>query len=336
VKILITGGAGFIGSHLAERHLAAGDEVRVLDNLSTGRPENISGFAGHPAFQFTKGSITDEAALRSSMNGCAVVYHLAAAVGVRWIIESPVWTIETNVLGTDTVLRCCAELGAKVIIASTSEVYGKGVRVPFTEDDDLLLGPTTRPRWSYACSKAIDEFLGLAYAAERGVAVVVARLFNTIGPRQVGRYGMVVPSFVSQALLGTPITVFGTGEQSRSFTDVRDVVHVLQLLASSEKSSGEVFNVGSENEISILQLAERIRNLTGSNSEILKIPYSEAYAPGFEDIQRRRPSIAKLEAMTAYRPKYSLDETLATVIEYARGLSRPDLEQLAAPPAPAR
>jgi UDP-glucose 4-epimerase len=322
VRALVTGGAGFIGSHLSEALLAAGHEVVVLDDLSTGRLENLQAVQGHPHFEMVMGSVTDDTVVRKLVVGADVVYHLAAAVGVQLILDRPVGTIETNIVGTETVLRAACETRPRVVIASTSEVYGKNDRVPLSEDDDRLLGPTTKSRWSYACSKAIDEFLGLAYYREHKVPVTVVRFFNTIGPRQTGRYGMVVPRFVRQALDGGPITVYGDGRQSRCFTDVEDAVRATIALSMAPTAIGEVFNVGTTHELTIGTLAERVRGLTGSSSPIVHVPYEEAYQPGFEDLRRRVPDIRKAERVVGYRPRVSLDETLRRVIGHLRDTGR--------------
>lgn len=322
MRALITGGAGFIGSHLAEALLAAGHEVVVLDDLSTGRIENLAAVKGHPRLELNTGSVTDETLVRQLVAGTDVVYHLAAAVGVRLILDRPVGTIETNVVGTETVLRAAREGRPRVVLASTSEVYGKNDRVPLSEDDDRVLGPTTKSRWSYACSKAIDEFLGLAYHREYQLPVTIVRFFNTIGPRQTGRYGMVVPRFVRQALDGGPITVYGDGRQSRCFTDVEDTVRATIALSLAPDAVGEVFNVGTTHELTIGTLAERVRALAGSDSPIVLVPYEEAYQPGFEDLRRRVPDIRKAERVAGYRPRVSLDETLKHVIEHLRDTGR--------------
>jgi UDP-glucose 4-epimerase len=322
VRAVITGGAGFIGSHLTEALLGAGHEAIVLDDLSTGRVENLAAVRGHPRLELTEGSVMDEALVRKLMAGADVVYHLAAAVGVRLILDRPVGTIETNIVGTETVLRVARETRPRVVLASTSEVYGKNDRVPLSEEDDRVLGPTTKSRWSYACSKAIDEFLGLAYHREYQLPVTIVRFFNTIGPRQTGRYGMVVPRFVRQALDGGPITVYGDGHQSRCFTDVEDAVRATIALSLAAQAVGEVFNVGTTHELTIGALAERVRALAGSASPIVLVPYEEAYQPGFEDLRRRVPDIRKAERVVGYRPRVSLDETLKRVIEHLRDTGR--------------
>ncbi|OGC76076.1 MAG: nucleoside-diphosphate sugar epimerase [candidate division Zixibacteria bacterium RBG_16_50_21] len=318
MKNLITGGAGFIGSHLAERLLARGDEVYVIDNLSTGKLENIAHLRRNPNFHFTLGSISEEHLLYPLVEKCDIVYHLAAAVGVRLIIEKPVETIETNILGTEMVLKVANQYKKKVIIASTSEVYGKTSKVPFRENDDSVYGPTTKSRWSYACSKAIDEFLALAYFHEKKLPIVILRLFNTIGPRQTGKYGMVVPTFVQQALLNHPITVFGDGSQKRSFTYVDDVVTLTILLAEDRRAEGEVFNIGNGSEITIKELAHQVKQMTKSESEVVLVPYDQAYERGFEDMQRRVPDISKVDKYTGFHPRTTLPESLQKIIEYHR------------------
>jgi UDP-glucose 4-epimerase len=322
MRALVTGGAGFIGSHLAEALLAAGHEVAVLDDLSTGRIENLGAVQGHPGFTLAVGSVTDEALVHKLVDEADVVYHLAAAVGVRLILERPVATIATNVTGAEMVLRAATPRRRRVLLASTSEVYGKNDAVPLTEEDDRILGPTTKSRWSYACSKAIDEFLGLAYHREHGVPVVIARLFNTVGPRQTGRYGMVVPRFVRQALDGSPITVYGDGRQSRAFTDVEDAVGALVALSMSPAAVGEVFNVGTTHEVTIEELAQRVKALVGSVSPIVRVPYEEAYQPGFEDLRRRVPDIRKAARVVGYQPRVLLDETLRRVVRFLRETGR--------------
>jgi UDP-glucose 4-epimerase len=318
MRVLITGGAGFVGSHLADGLLARGDEVSVLDDLSTGSIHNIAHLKGHPRFRYTIDSVTNEPLLAELIDHCDVVVHLAAAVGVKLIVEAPVHTIETNVHGTEVVLKHANKKKKLVLIASTSEVYGKSVTVPFREDADLVLGPSDKHRWAYACSKLIDEFLALAYWKERKLPVVIVRLFNTVGPRQTGQYGMVIPSFVRQALSTQPITVFGDGNQSRSFTYVGDVVRAVIALIDEPGAVGQVFNIGNGEEITIGALAERIRTLTGSSSNIVRIPYEQAYEQGFEDMPRRVPDISKIRALVGYEPTVGLDEILSRVIEYFR------------------
>lgn len=314
MRTLITGGAGFIGSHLAEALLARGDEVAILDDLSTGSIDNIEHLKGRPGFHYAIDSVMNEPLLAEMIDRCDVVFHLAAAVGVRLIIEAPTRTIETNVGGTEMVLKLAAKKRRKVVVASTSEVYGKSADVPFREDADLVLGPTSKHRWAYACSKMLDEFLALAYHAEKNVPVIIVRFFNTIGPRQTGRYGMVVPRFVAQALAGEPITVYGDGTQSRSFTYVGDVVRALLGLIEHPDAVGEVFNVGNGEEITIRALAERIRTMTSSASPIVTIPYDEAYEAGFEDMPRRVPDIAKIRALVGYEPRVGLHDMLCEII----------------------
>jgi UDP-glucose 4-epimerase len=317
---LITGGAGFIGSHLAERLLAGGWHVSVIDDLSTGSMRNIAPLREHARFRYVIENMMREPVLAELVDEADVIFHLAAAVGVQLIVDSPVRTIETNVGCTDVLLRCAAKKRKRVLIASTSEVYGKGTDLPFTEDGDLVLGATTRGRWSYACSKAIDEFLAIAYWRERRLPTTVARLFNTVGPRQSGRYGMVIPRFVEQALADRPITVYGDGTQSRCFTHVADVAAALELLACGERTVGEVYNIGSAHEVTINALAERVRDLAGSASPIVHVPYAVAYEEGFEDMVRRVPSVAKIEAATGWQATADLDAILLSVIEYERGV----------------
>jgi len=316
VHAFITGGAGFIGSHLAEALLAAGHKVTVLDNLSTGAMENIEHLKAVPGFRYVIDSVTNEPLLAELIDAADVVFHLAAAVGVKLIVEAPVHTIETNVHGTEVVLKHANKKKKLVVIASTSEVYGKSPDVPFREDADLVMGPTPKHRWAYACSKAIDEFLALAYWKERKLPVIIVRFFNTVGPRQTGRYGMVIPNFVRQGLAGQPITVHGDGSQTRSFCYVGDVVEALQRLVAEPRAIGEVFNVGNDHEISILELAEQVRALTGGRSEIVKIPYDQAYEAGFEDMPRRVPDLAKIGHLVGYKPEVGLDEILARVIDH--------------------
>jgi len=316
MKVLITGGAGFIGSHMAESLLERGDEVYVLDDLSTGSIDNIEHLKGAKGFRYTIDTVMNEPSTAEQVDRVDVVVHLAAAVGVRLIVESPVHTIETNVHGTETVLKLANKKKKRVLLASTSEVYGKSVEFPFREDSDLVMGPTTKGRWSYACSKAIDEFLALAYYKEKKLPVTVVRLFNTVGPRQTGRYGMVIPNFVRQALAGSPITVHGDGSQRRCFTDVSDVVRALLGLIDNVGAVGQVFNVGSQQEISILDLAKRIKEKTKSASEIVLVPYEKAYEEGFEDMQRRIPDTSKIEKLIGYKPTVSLDKILERVIEH--------------------
>ena len=318
MRVLITGGAGFVGSHLAEALLQRGDDVFVLDNLSTGSIDNIAPLKAHPRFHYTIDSITNEPLLAEMIDTCDTVVHLAAAVGVKLIVEAPVRTIETNVHGTEVVLKHANKKGKLVVIFSTSEVYGKSLAVPFREDADLVMGPTPKHRWAYACSKAIDEFLALAYHRERKLPVIVVRLFNTVGPRQTGRYGMVIPNFVQQALAGEPITVFGDGTQTRSFTYVGDVVDGLIRLAGEPRAVGQVFNIGNTEEVSILELARRVRTMTESASEIVLVPYDKAYDEGFEDMPRRVPDLTKIHALVGYQPTLTLDDILRRVVEHTR------------------
>ena len=315
MRVLITGGAGFVGSHLSEALLAAGHHVHIVDDLSTGSIGNITHLKSHPAFGYTIDTVFNEPLTAELIDAADVVFHLAAAVGVKLIVERPVHTIECNVHGTEVVLRHASKKRKLVLVASTSEVYGKSTQVPFREDADLVLGATTRGRWSYACSKLIDEFLAIAYFRERKLPTVVARLFNTVGPRQTGQYGMVLPNFVRQALANEPITVFGDGTQSRSFTYVGDVVRALMALMVEPKAVGQVFNIGNVEEVTIRQLAERVRAATGSTSEIVTIPYEQAYDSGFEDMPRRVPDLAKIRQFVGYEPKVGLDEIIRTVVE---------------------
>lgn len=324
MKVFITGGAGFIGSHLAENLLQHGHKVLMLDDLSTGQMSNVEPFLRHERFDYRIGSVRDAPLVAELVDRCDATVHLAAAVGVRLIVERPVHTIETNVHGTEVVLEAVARKQKKIIVASSSEVYGKSSRIPFAEDDDLVLGPTLHSRWAYACSKALDEWLALAYAREKEVPVIITRFFNTVGPRQTGRYGMVLPTFVGQALRGDPITVFGTGNQSRCFAHVQDVAEVIRLLLDTPEAVGKVFNVGSDAEVSINGLAERIREATGSSSPIVKVPYEDAYAHGFEDMLRRVPSVGKLERFVGFKPTTPLDKIIEDVIEEHRALLQGD------------
>jgi UDP-glucose 4-epimerase len=318
VKALITGGAGFIGSHLSESLLQNGHEVIVLDNLSTGAMENIAHLKSARGFSYVIDSVTNEPVVAEMIDQSDVVFHLAAAVGVKLIVEQPVHTIETNVHGTEVVLKHANKKKKLVFIASTSEVYGKSTDVPYREGADLVLGASVKHRWAYACSKLIDEFLALAYSKEKKLPVVIVRLFNTVGPRQTGRYGMVLPTFVRQALSGQPITVFGDGTQSRSFTFVGDVVDALIRLAQEPRAVGEVFNIGNTGEVTIRDLAERVKTMTGSDSAIQLVPYNEAYEEGFEDMPRRVPDISKIRDLIGYQPTLGLDEIIRSVIEHVR------------------
>jgi UDP-glucose 4-epimerase len=318
LRYLITGGAGFIGSHLADELLVPDNKVHVLDDLSTGSIDNIRHLKDRPGFSYTVESAMSAPLVAEHVDDADVVYHLAAAVGVELIVESPVRTIETNVHATEVVLAQANKKKKPVFIASTSEVYGKSDDLPFREDGDLLLGPTNTGRWSYACSKAIDEYLALAYWKERRLPVVIGRLFNTVGPRQTGRYGMVVPSFVRQALAGEPLAVHGDGQQRRCFCHVKDVVRAMADLMGTDEAVGEVFNIGSTEEITILDLAKRVREACESRSEIRLVPYDEAYEAGFEDMRRRIPDITKIGQVLGWRPTRALDEILAHVIESQR------------------
>jgi UDP-glucose 4-epimerase len=318
VRFLITGGAGFIGSHLADELLGRGDHVHVLDDLSTGSIDNLRHLKGRPGFGYTIDSAANAPVMAELVDSADVVFHLAAAVGVQLIVESPVRTIETNVHCTEIVLAQASKKKKPVFIASTSEVYGKSAELPYREDGDLTLGPTIRGRWSYACSKAIDEFLAIAYWKERKLPTVIGRLFNTVGPRQTGRYGMVIPNFVAQALAGRPLTVYGDGTQRRCFCHVADVVRALADLMRRGDVYGEVFNIGAEEEIEIGKLAERVVELTGSASEIRLVPYDVAYEEGFEDMQRRLPDTAKIRERIGWQPTKALDEMLADVIDEHR------------------
>jgi UDP-glucose 4-epimerase len=316
MNVLITGGAGFIGSHLAERLLARGNDVRIVDDLSTGSQENIQHLKAARGFQCFIDTVTNHRLMAELVEEADVIYHLAAAVGVRLIVESPTRAMETNIRGTEVALELAAKKKKRLLITSTSEVYGKRNHVPFREDDDLVLGPPDKGRWSYACSKLIDEFLAIAYWKEKGVPTVVARLFNVVGPRQTGRYGMVIPSLVKQALGGSDMTVFGDGCQSRCFTHVNDAVGALIALAESPEANGEVYNVGSTEEIAILELARRIKEMTASASRIVLIPYAQAYKDGFEDMMRRVPDLNKIEDIIGYRPSMNLEEILLSTITY--------------------
>ena len=318
MRTLITGGAGFIGSHLARALLDAGHDVFVLDDLSTGSIDNIEPLKRHSRFDYAIDTITNEPVLAEHVDGSDVVFHLAAAVGVQLIVESPVHTIKTNVNGTEAVLKHAAKKKKLVVVVSSSEVYGKSTALPFREDGDLVLGSTRQHRWAYACSKAIDEFLAFAHWKERQLPVIVLRLFNTVGPRQTGRYGMVIPRFVQQALAGDPITVFGTGTQSRCFAYVGDVVRGMMALVAEPRAVGEVFNLGNNSEITIRELAELVKTISGSDSEIVTIPYSEAYESGFEDMARRVPDLTKVKELVGYEPRVELAEILTEVVEHHR------------------
>ena len=315
MKYLVTGGAGFIGCHLAKHLVAGGDEVLVLDDLSTGRYDNIASLDDKgEGFRFVLGSINDTAIVTECLRECDAVFHLASAVGVRLIIDQPVRTIETIVGGTDVVLRACARYRRPILITSTSEIYGKNENVPFREDADRVMGATTKRRWSYACAKALDEFLALAHWYENRLPVVIVRLFNTVGPRQTGHYGMVIPRFVQQALNGEPVTVYGDGKQTRCFAHVQDIVEALPKLLNLPAARGEVYNLGSEEEVTILDLAERVKKMTGDLSEIRFVPYEKAYVAGFEDMRRRVPDLTKARQAIGYRPRRELADILKDVI----------------------
>ena len=309
----VTGAAGFIGSHLCDAILARGDTVLGLDNLTTGRIENVQHLLGHPRFHFARADVADAIVMDRLASQATIIVHLAAAVGVELVVERPAYTIETNVMGTEAVLRSALRYGNRVLLASTSEVYGKGSRIPFSEDDDILLGPTSKSRWGYAASKMVDEFLGMAYYHEHGLEVVPFRLFNTTGPRQSSRYGMVVPRFVRQALRDEPITIFGDGNQRRCFCDVQDVVRAIIALAQHPDAPGRTYNVGNTDEVSILDLAAQIREQMDSDSEIVLIPYEQAYAPGFEDMQRRVPDITRIQSLIGWTPEITLAQTLERI-----------------------
>lgn len=319
MKVLITGGAGFIGSHLTRRLLERGDQVAILDNLATGNFDNITPFVGAPGFSFAIDDLNNTLVVDRLASQADAIVHLAAAVGVQLVVERPTETIETNVLGTHAVLAAARRYRCRTLIASTSEVYGKGVRIPFNEDDDLLLGPSSRSRWSYAASKLLDEFLGLAAYREHGLPVTIMRFFNTVGPGQTGRYGMVVPRLVRQALRREAITVYGDGEQSRCFCHVADTVRALiALLDNPQHTSGEIYNIGSSQEVTINQLAEAVIERTDTSSKITYVPYSDAYAPGFEDMRRRVPDTTKLRTAVGWAPQHTLDQILDDVIAFER------------------
>lgn len=318
MRVLITGGAGFIGSYLVETLMARGDEVTILDDLSTGRFANVERFEDDPKFHCVVDDVAHEAVVDQLVQKVDVIYHLAAAVGVQLIVDQPVRTIETNIRGTEVVLKHACRYRKRVLITSTSEVYGKSTQPKFKEDDDRIMGPTTKCRWAYAASKAIDEFLALAYWYEKRLPVVIVRLFNTVGPRQTGRYGMVVPRFVRQALQNEPLTVFGDGKQTRCFTYVGDVVPALVQLLECKRAEGEIFNIGSDEEVSIEQMARRVIQRTGSTSSIQYVPYAKAYGEGFEDMQRRVPDTSKARELIGFVPKFNLDQILDAVVTYER------------------
>jgi UDP-glucose 4-epimerase len=316
MKVLITGGAGFIGSHLADALVERGNEVWVIDDLSTGRRENIAHLEKNANFHFVLGTIMDSFLLEELIAQCDYIYHLAAAVGVRYVMENPLHALRVNIEGTEKILSLANKKKKKVLIASSSEVYGKNEKTPFKEDADCVLGATERIRWGYACSKKIDEFIALAYFKEKKLPVIIARFFNTCGPRQVGEYGMVIPRFIKQALLNHPLTVFGDGEQRRCFSYVGDVVDAIIKLMATEKAIGEVVNIGNDEEISIKQLAVKVKELTGSSSPIEYIPYEKAYNFGFEDLRKRVPDLTKIKKLIQYQPRVSLEELLKKTIEY--------------------
>ena len=318
MNVLITGGAGFIGSHLAEKLLNEGHTVWIIDDLSTGRLENVKHLMGNPKFKVAIDTIQNETVMDRLVSETDMIYHLAAAVGVELIVEHPVHTIETNIMGSEMVLKLANRYLKKVLIVSTSEVYGKSEKVPFKEDDDRVLGPTVRSRWCYSSSKAIDEYLALAYHKERGLPTVIVRLFNTVGPRQTGQYGMVIPRMVMRALKNEPLLVYGDGSQVRCFTYVTDVVNALTKLMQTPEAEGEIFNVGGNEPVTIMELAERIKKLANSQSEIKVIPYEEAFEEGFEDMKIRIPDLSKINKFIGYKPTYSLDEILGNVIDYYR------------------
>jgi len=318
MSVLITGGAGFIGSHLAEAFLERGVEVYIIDDLSTGSVANIEHLQSNPRFHYFFDTVMNRFLMAELIDRTECIFHLAAAVGVRLIVESPVRTIETNVKGTEIVLDLASKKKKAVVIASTSEVYGKSNAIPFCEDGDLVMGATTKGRWSYACSKALDEFLALAYWKEKQCPTIVVRLFNTVGPRQTGQYGMVIPRFVQQALTGQPLTVYGTGNQSRCFTWVGDVVNALVLLSQQTEAVGEIFNIGSTQEVSIHDLAQHVKAMTGSQSEIVLMAYDQAYESGFEDMERRVPSLDKIQRLIGYKPTQDLTGIIGEVIQYAK------------------
>jgi UDP-glucose 4-epimerase len=316
MNVLITGGAGFVGSHLAERLVDRGDHVTIIDDLSTGSVHNIQHLKGTRKFDYFLDTVTNQQLMSELIDAADIIYHLAAAVGVRLIVESPTHTMETNIRGTEAVLELAAKKKKRVLITSTSEVYGKRSQIPFRENDDLVLGPPDKGRWSYACSKAIDEFLAVAYWKEKKVPTVIARLFNVVGPRQTGRYGMVIPTLIKQALNGNDLTVHGDGTQTRCFTYISDAVSAVIALAEHHDTNGEVYNIGSVEEVSILALARKIRDLTGSKSRIVFVPYDQAYEQGFEDVVRRVPDLTKINRLIGYATTTTLDEILLNTIRY--------------------
>ena len=324
MRVLVTGGAGFIGSHLCEALLGTGSEVWALDDLSTGRLENLRSFERHPKFRFLEGSVTDSALVSGLVAQTDRVFHLAAAVGVKYVLENPLRSLITNIRGTEVVLEACAEHGRKAMVFSSSEVYGKGITVPFSEDDDRVMGPTHKLRWSYACGKAVDECLAQSYWQQRQLPVVIVRCFNTCGPRQTGSYGMVIPNMIERALRGQPILVFGDGQQTRCFSAVQDVVRGVILLADSQAAIGEVFNIGTDEEVTVLDLAERVKRLCRSDSEIQRVPYEQVYGSSFEDMRRRVPDLKKIRRAVGYRPEVRLDQLLEmTIRETCEQLGHP-------------
>ena len=318
MRVLVTGGAGFIGSHLSEQLLERGHEVWVLDDLSTGSLSNLKTFERHPRFHFVEGSVTDPARVGELAQRCDQIFHLAAAVGVKYVLEDPLRSLITNIRGTEVVLEAATARRTKVIVFSSSEVYGKGERVPFAEDDDRVLGPTHKLRWAYACGKAVDECLAQAYSQRGSLPVVIVRCFNTCGPRQSGAYGMVIPNMIHRALRGEPIQVFGDGLQTRCFSAVSDVVRGVMMLSENPAAVGEVFNIGTSEEVTVLELAQRVRQLCQSNSQIQFVPYDEVYGNSFEDMRRRVPDLSKIRRVTGYRPEISLDQLLKLTIGHVR------------------
>ncbi|MCK4353459.1 GDP-mannose 4,6-dehydratase [candidate division WOR-3 bacterium] len=317
-KVLVTGGAGFIGSHLAEKLLKRGDEITIIDNLSTGSINNISHLMHNPSFDYVIDTIMNQGLMSWLIRKCDIVYHLAAAVGVKLIVEKPIDVIFTNIIGTEIVLRLASKENKKVLITSTSEIYGKSEKIPYSENDDRVLGPTTKSRWSYSSSKAVDEYMALSYFKQKKLDVIITRLFNTIGPKQTGMYGMVIPRFVNQALHNEPITVYGDGKQTRTFCHVKDTIGALIALTQNPKASGEIFNIGSEEEISIKNLAKLVKEITNSKSKIIHIPYDEAYEVGFEDMKHRVPDISKIKKFIGYEPKTNLKEALISISKYLK------------------
>jgi UDP-glucose 4-epimerase len=322
MRALITGGAGFIGSHLIEALLERGDEVHIIDDLTTGNIDNIEDLRSNKNFHYTIDTVMNVPVTAELVDKCDIIFHMAAAVGVRFIVESPVRTIETNVKTTEVVLNLANKKKKLVLLPSTSEVYGKSEKVPYSEGDDLVIGPTVKGRWSYACSKALDEFLALAYWKEKKLPVIILRLFNTVGPRQTGRYGMVMPTFVKQALLGRPITVFGTGKQSRTFCHVKDSIRGMLALVDTPEAVGQIFNLGGNEEISMEDLALKTKELTGSSSEIVYIPYQEAYEEGFEDMFRRVPDITKINSLIGYEPRLGIEDMIRDIMDYFKNSDR--------------